>query len=242
MKKFHLLFCGLLIGTLAVAQDSNPINTDRPTQSASAFVLPKGNFQVEYGFIREEFTSDVIATTYFNGLFRYGLFEGAELRLTQNILQNKFLDSKTSGLSPLTLGTKVHLVEERGALPQMSIIGQVTLETGEEGFQPDSPITEFRLNFQNTLSDKVSLGYNIGYTDQDVDFLYSIVLGYAFADGWSAFVEPYGFLANPFNDHRFNLGVIFQPADNFQFDVSGGFGHSESILRSFVGFGAAIVF
>ncbi|MEO9484863.1 MAG: transporter [Ekhidna sp.] len=244
MKKLFFL-AAISIAAFVSAQDADPIVTDRPTQSAASNVMPKGNVLVEYGFVYEK-AGDFSNVTFANFLARVGLFEGVEFRITQNIQQvkNDLTDSKVSGLSPITLGTKIHLLEEQGALPQMSIIGQVTLANGEEAFKPEEAVTEVRLNFSNTLSETLSLGYNFGmaFPEDQTQTLYTVVLGYSFSPGWTVFAEPYGFFQDGVSDHRFNTGLIYLCSDRVQFDVSGGIGLSESSPDSFIGFGAAIGF
>lgn len=244
MKKTFSLV--LALGALAAyAQDSNPIVTDRPTQSAASAVMLKGNALVEYGFVSEK-AGDVTNLTFANILVRYGLLEGVELRVTQNIQQSKdgLTDTKISGLSPVTIGTKVHLLEENGALPQASVIGQLTLATGEETFQPSQSVPEVRLNFSNTLSDAFAIGYNFGmaFPEDDTQTLYTLVLGYSFSPGWTVFAEPYGFFQDGVSDHRFNTGLIYLMSDRIQFDISAGVGLSDVSPDSFIGFGAAIGF
>ena len=229
-----------------IAQDSAPIVTDRPTQSAASTVLSKGNVLLEYGFISEK-SGDISNVTFVNLLARVGLFNGVELRLTQNFqqLKNDLTDTKESGLSPLTIGTKVHLVEETGAVPQMSVIGQVTLASGkEEVFRPDEAIPEVRFNFSNTLSESFSLGYNFGmaFPEDNIQTIYTVVLGYSFSPGWIVFAEPYGFFQDGDSDHRFNTGIIYLISDTIQFDLTGGVGLSDISPDSFIGFGAAIGF
>lgn len=243
MKKLLSLFSLLLI--LSVSAQEDAIVTDRPTQSASSMVMPRGKALIEYGFIHEK-AGDISTTTFANFLVRLGLIEGVEFRITQNIQQqnNNITDSKVSGLSPITLGTKIHLVGEQGAVPQMSLLGQVTLANGKEPFRPNEAIPEVRLNFSNTLSEFLSLGYNIGmaFPEDQTQTLYSVVLGYSFLPGWSVFAEPYGFFQDGTSDHRFNTGLIYLCSNNVQFDITAGVGLSDVSPDHFIGFGAAIGF
>ena len=236
---FIILF---FVGLGCFAQDSDPIITDRPTQSAASTVVPLGTAIIEYGFIHET-AGDVSNTTFANLHARVGLLKFAELRVTQNILstKNDLTDESESGFSPLTLGTKMHLFKENGAIPQMSIIGQVTLDNGDEAFKPGETIPEVRLNFSNTLSNSWSLGYNIGmaFPEDNTTTIYTAVIGYAFSPGWTAFAEPYGFFYEDESDHRFNAGLIYLLKSNLQFDVSAGVGLSDISPDSFIGFGAA---
>ena len=126
----------------------------------------------------------------------------------------------------------------------MSVIGQVTLDNGDDAFKPGETIPEVRLNFSNTLSDSWSLGYNIGmaFPEDNTTTLYTAVVGYAFAPGWTAFAEPYGFIYENESDHRFNAGLIYLMKNYLQFDISAGVGLSDISPDSFIGFGAAVGF
>ncbi|MCP4459450.1 MAG: transporter [Cytophagales bacterium] len=241
--RFYLSIFIFLFGFVALAQ----INTDRPTQSASAFVLPNGAFQVEAGFLSERpmSRSDVYNVQYVNTLFRYGIVEGIELRLIQSY-QGHRAGGVINGLGPTTLGGKFHLVEESGGIPQISIIGQATLTNGDKAFSPNNAVYELRANFQNTLSDRFGLGYNLGVISTEGESrvgLYSVIMGIAIANDLTFFVEPYGFFAkNTPNDARFNTGVIYLVSDNFQLDISAGNALSKKAPDYFLSFGAAMLF
>lgn len=245
MKKLIILPL-LITASYLFGQDDASIVTDRPTQSAAASVMPKGNLLIEAGFVSEKVTSNISNTTFGNFHFRFGLFEGVEIRLTQNYVgvKNDLTDFSTSGLSPLTIGTKIHLVDEDGSVPQISVIGQVTLSNGDNAFKPAKGIAEVRFNFTNTLSDQLSLGYNLGmsFPEDTPTSFYTIVLGYSLADKWTVFAEPYGSFANSDSDHRFNTGLIYLCSNTIQFDISAGIGLSDVSPDSFIGFGAAIGF
>jgi len=243
MKKFAFLL--IAMGSLALsAQDSNSIVTDRPTQSAASTVIPRGKLLTEYGFVYEKVNTSSENITFANFLFRYGLIQGLEFRVIQNILQSGdtfITDKKASGLSPVTIGTKIHLVNENRWIPQTSLITQVTLKNGEPAFRPVRAFPEIRFNFSNTLSEKVSLGYNlgIGAPKEQTYVLYTLMLGYAFAKEWTCFIEPYGFLTGNYPGHSINSGLIYLVSDRFQLDASVGIALTEVSSDYFIGFGAA---
>ena len=223
------------------------INTDRPTQSASAIVLPKGAIQLEAGFLSERPLSrvDQYNVQYLNALLRAGLFDGVELRLSQNYVGMRINGDGSNGLSPTTIGTKVHLFEENSGIPQISVIGQVTFANGTDQFQPDKSIQELRFNFQNAISDNVGLGYNLGgiWDGFETIGLYSVVLGISVAPTLAFFLEPYGFIAkNTPHDGRFNTGLIYAGSDNFQLDISVGNGLTKRAPDYFLSVGIAAHF
>ena len=243
MKNILSIFF-LSFGFVVMAQ----INTDRPSQSASAFVLPEGAFQVEAGFLSERPVSgvDEFNVQYLNTLFRYGIIEGIELRLVQNIQGFRAPGSTINGLGPTTLGAKFHLMEESGKIPQISVIGQATLTNGDKAFRPNNSVYELRVNFQNTLSDRIALGYNVGIINsegQNRIGLYSVLLGMAVANDLTAFIEPYGFLTkNTRTDARLNGGLIYLISEDFQVDVTAGNALSNGAPDYFISMGAAMLF
>lgn len=241
--RFCFAFLLLGLGIFSKAQ----INTDRPTQSASAFVLPQGEIQAEVGFLSERPFKrvDLYNVQYLNTLIRVGVLNGVELRLTQNFLGTRINGEGPNGLSPTTLGTKIHLLEENAGIPQISVIGQVTLANGGKGFESDVSTKEMRLNFQNTISDRVSLGYNIGGIwagSENTLGLYSVVLGISIAPDLTFFLEPYGFIAkNTPKDGRFNTGLIYAASDKFQMDISAGNGLTKKAPDYFLSFGVTVL-
>lgn len=244
MKKNLIFIWCLLSFAIVIAQRSEPIITDRPTQSAASSVMSVGKVLVEYGFASEKTSPSIDNTIFANIHARMGLIEGLELRITQNYLQQKIGGNNIKGLSPAALGVKAALLEEKGIIPEMSVIGQVTFKTGKEEFRPARAVPEIRLNCSNTLSEYLSIGYNVGVglPEDNAYFLYTLVLGYSFYPNWTIFVEPYGFLFDTASDHRFNGGFIYLVSDRFQLDVSGGLGISDIAPDSFIGFGAAYGF
>jgi hypothetical protein len=240
MKKIIFLFVLVASSNLIYAQDSDPIVTDRPTQSAAASVVPKGNFLIETGFVNDKIVANYNERT-FNALIRFGLTDKIEIRLTQNYIGEEIGNVKSSGFSPTTIGTKVYLASEESGFADMSVIGQVSIPTGAFG----SPMAsyELRFNFQNSINNNLSLGYNLGaiVSDEQLFLLYTAVLGVSIDEKWTVFAEPFAFIGESF-DQRFNAGVIFLQSNNIQFDVSFGIGLSRVAPDSFIGFGAAIGF
>lgn len=236
MKNIFLLILVLACSFYSKGQESEPIITDRPKQSISAFLIAKGKINLELGSIFEKQDQTTNTPTYLNALFRYGLTNGIELRLNQGYL-GRTGEFSNNGLGPLTLGTKVHIMKEKGLRPQISATGQATLKTGNQDFRPSSTITELRLNFQNTISENWTIGYNLGFNDLSKDdFFYSIFLSYSIAKGWTAFAEPYGTIGSN-SIQEFNIGLVYLLKPNLQFDLSLGSG-----VSNFLSFGASFGF
>lgn len=230
--------------TCFVGAYSQNINTDRPSQSASSSIVPTGKVQVELGYISESSDSGL---SNINTLIRWGFNEYFELRFQQDYL---FLDNdeiNENGLSPTQVGIKSVLAKEKKYLPEVALLGNLQLESGEGSFTTQDPAANFRLLYGKTISDKVSLGANFG-TQWDDDssgstLLWTFICNYSISDNLSAFIEPYGFHRRETQaDTRLNYGMTYLVNSSFQIDISSGIGLVDEAPDSFISFGGAMIF
>lgn len=263
MKRFllALIFCLVQVAVMAQEEGESvlPINTDRPTQSASAYTVGQGVLQFETGFLYQKsdfflpspdplnaspITADIQSFAYNSTLIRYGISDRVELRFTQDLsgtrflVDNQLLASTEAQLLPTYFGAKVGLVEEMGARPEISILANI----GGTPFSSVQSTTtfDFRFNFQHQLTKKLSLTYNLGgVIGSDFIGLYTLVGAYSLGSKVSAFVELFGFLnpENTPNDHRTDFGLIYLINPNLQLDLFSGVGFSDISPNSTFGFG-----
>ena len=129
----------LLISIVITAQEEETVKemiTDRPDATESPSVVPLGSLQIETGAFYESFKDENIKseTLGFNTtLLRYGVLENFELRVGWNFEEerttnnNVKIDDVRSGFSPLLLGVKVEITEEKGLLPEIGVLGHLML-------------------------------------------------------------------------------------------------------------------
>ena len=134
------------VASMALAQPNDttatpPLVTDRPTDSASPVLVPRRAFQLELGY---KFSRvDTGSTHTYNRLFpdllaRYGVNHKVEARLVASGWSFENGDAEGSdGFSDISLGTKIALAEERGRRPQISLLVDVSLPTGQSGVTND---------------------------------------------------------------------------------------------------------
>ena len=254
MKRIIILVAVLLmvvIGFVATAQTEKPeIVTDRPDQTEAPVLVPKGGLQVELGTSVENDKVNNVKYknyTYGTALIKYGVNENFELRLISEYLGERIRSSESqptnfNGLSPLALGVKIKLADEKGFWPQAALIGHINLKSGSSEFSPEYTAADFRFTFAHTLSDKFALSYNVGteWNGQtpDATFIYTISLGYLITPKFGAFIESYGFLPEEEKaDHRLDAGLTYKISPVVQFDISGGIGITESAPDSFLSTG-----
>ncbi|CAM2068772.1 Transporter [Sulfidibacter corallicola] len=220
--------------------------TDRPDQSESAEVVPVGSWQFEMGVARSESDPGIeFETTAFpQTLIRYGLNPNLELRIgwdgVIDVETDAFGGNSDSGAGDTSLGVKWKLFDERGRRPQMAIVAGTNLTTAEDGFGSDEFEPAVRLAFSSTLSDRLGLGYNLGWsslrTDDGIDehtlatVQYSMVLGIGVSDRVGAFIEAFGDVpasapGGPSNSIDTGITVALSPL--VQVDAAGGFGISD---------------
>src|SRR6056297_3365630 len=153
-RTFFILIFGL-ISAISFSQEKDTVVLigDRPDQTESAFLVPKGYFQFEDGFIYETVNDRITNISYSSMLLRYGLFDHFELRLGTDYNQVKSSVSDDSkGFSPLSVGGKLHVTEEKDWMPQIAFIGQIDIaSTGAVDFRQKYHSTKMLLTFGHSL-------------------------------------------------------------------------------------------
>lgn len=236
-----------------------PVITDRPDKTESTSIVPRGFAQLEAGWSLE--TADAagisLHTHTVPGLLaRVGLLDALEARLgfAGFQLTNQAAPGGEEGLGDLELGVKYRLATARGWLPDVAVIGAVSVPTGSDGVTSGRVDPSLLLTVSRPLSDRVSVGSNLGsswITSDDglggrttlVDLTYTLSFGIALSDRVGTFAETFGSL--PANDgeaaHHVDGGLTFLVRDNLQLDVSLGRGVAGGGASEwFVGAGAAV--
>jgi len=234
------------------AQEKVPeLITDRPDQTESAVVVPLKFLQIEAGFFMENNKEAAISYqsfAYNSTLLRYGLFKNMELRLGLEYLGER---SKTPGsefkntisvFGPLYTGVKIKIADEDSWKPDIAFIGAVIFPfTAGDSLKPSYSAASMLFPFSHTLSDRFSIGYNLG-TDWDgktpmPNYFYSASLGIGLMEKLGAYVEGYGTLPEDGKpQHLADAGLTYLALPNFQLDLSGGVGLYNA-ADNFISFG-----
>ena len=232
------------------AQTEKPgIVTDRPDQTESPSLVPRGGLQVETGFVYEKDREENINATNFTyntTLLKYGVNEHFELRLISEYLgertKGETSNSQIEGLSPLAMGVKIKLADENGMWPQAALIGHINLKSGSSEFAPHYTAADFRFTLAHTLSERLALSYNLGAEwngeTPDATFLYTLSLGYVITDRLGMYVEGYSFFPEKSKaDNRVDAGFTYKFTPVVQWDISGGVGLSSNAPDAFLSTG-----
>jgi len=249
MIRLILLFSiSLFIGCSAFSQVLPPIQTDRPDQTECPFITPVKFVQIETGFMYEEPSKSESSVTHPSILWKYGVNDRLEFRLITELETAKLPGGKVSGLNPVTVGFKTNLAQERGILPMISFIGHLTIpDLAGKDMKATYYAPAFRFTMQHTLSDKVSLGYNLGAEwdgeSPEPTFIYTLTSGFALSEKFGSFIELYGFAPQKGKaDHRFDAGLTYLINSNVMVDLSGGVGLTPNALDYFISTGFSFRF
>jgi hypothetical protein len=95
---------------------------------------------------------------------------------------------------------------------------------------------------QHALSNKLSLGYNLGcdwdgYSRSPL-YIYTLTTSYSFSDKFGSYAEIYGFgLSDVHPSNNFDGGMTYLITDNFMVDLSSGMGLNDTAYQYYVAVG-----
>lgn len=228
----------LCISLEAIAQEA--IQLDRPDQTETPAIVPKNYLQFESGFLYEKENLTNYSMQIPSVLWKYGISDKTELRLITELEYEVNQQTHQLKLQPLALGFKTALLEEHSWIPKTSFIGHLEVfgRNSEENYVA---VPSFRFVFQNTLSEDLNLGYNLGMiwdTDMQETYLYTITLGKSLHPKLGVYAEVYGFLTpNKIADHRVDGGFTYLINNDFMIDFSAGVGLSRISPQYYFAFG-----
>ena len=185
------------VGTGIASAQSAEMVTDRPDQTESATVVPRGLVQVETGYL---FARDGGMDGYAvpGTLARIGLGGRTELRIGHAGIVG---GAGRRGAGDSELGAKINLIERAdGWRPELALLGGLSLPTGDHGLSSDGTDPLFLFAFAHEFRPGLSLGYNGGTAwessaaqqDRDVFIVYSLALGVRLTDRLGTFLELFG--------------------------------------------------
>lgn len=224
------------------------IQTDRPDQTECPFTVPQNYIQIESGFTYENIEKNISSIAQPSVLWKYGLAKNLEFRLITELIRDKVFTKTQSGVTPVTVGFKVNIREEKGILPTLSFIGHLAIPgLASEKFKTDYYAPSFRFTMQHTLTDKISLGYNLG-AEWDGEtpkpaFIYTLTTGFSLTEKIGSYIEVYGFAPQKNKaDHRFDAGFTYLINNNVMADISGGVGLSDNAPKNYGALGFSFRF
>ncbi len=239
--------CCMTLATVAagcaLADEGEPINTERPGFSSSPLTLRKSSMQLEAGYQFTDGSQGFDEHLLPLALFRYGMADNLELQLSwAGLSATNSGGQSNSGTTDAGIGLKWHFTNDDAATP-MALFAGLSLPVGESGFsanESEPTVGLFwthsnRLDWFGTVlvkesGDEVTVGNAIG-------------IGFAIDGNKSAYIEhfgDYGGQSGP--QHFLNGGVTLLSQTNLQFDLHTGIGLNDRTPDLFIGAGVAYRF
>lgn len=225
-KTFIFLFCLLFLFLLvAHSQETGRMETDRPDQTESPYIVKRGYFQVESGFNKNfiSFNSDYFLPT---NLIKYGVSKIVEFRYSSLLnLSKQQLRFKNEAL-----GLKIFLFDEKGILPKTSLIahyhlGDLKRDLTDLNRTPHS-VGDAVFTSQHQLTDNLSVGYNYGiefHNDGKHEAIFRFAPGLNIGDNSYAYLETFGrFPLKKYEDLWVDGGLAYYLNYNTKIDISAG--------------------
>lgn len=203
------------------SQDSEAINTDRPDQSDGSYIVSKETVQVETGIL---YGKDEAGYIFHNTMVRYGVNNKLEARL---LVDYGKTDSNII-LNPVGLSIKHQLFEQKKILPAITFVAYGYLPfTATQTVKPDKLPFNFLVAFQNNITKKLGIGYNIGFgSDGNApakNWTGTLAFGYEIMRKGSLFTEYYAqYQKGNTPNHNFDMGILYPITNNLQWDVALG--------------------
>lgn len=245
------------------------IATDRPSFSDTAGIVPPGHLQLETGYTFTFRDRQGVETQRHNApevLARVGLVDDRlELRLsTSGYVWSRSDDGSGAGFtsaggwSDVSVGLKLKLTDQDGALPRLALGAATTVGAGSQSASSRraEPLVKliWSYDLQKLLGDDfagfgVYGNLNLGWPTSDGErFLQgaaSICSTYAITDRLGVFAEYYAvFPATKGTGpaHSIDLGASYLLTPRVQLDARVGFGLSDRADNVFTGFGVSVLF
>jgi len=234
---FTLVFLLFALLNTGNAQTESLIDfvPDRPGMATPTNTMPKGRLQVENGFQMEKLTifnnTDEVYIS--SLLFRYGIIENTELRIQTDYVYNKTNDSTITsiihGFNPITIGSKIKIIQQQKIIPSISVLFNLTLPVvGKSEFVPKDFVPSFLLLMSNDITDILNISYNYGMLwngdSSEPTHFYALCFETTFTTKWSSFVEGYGFSNKHTNTKLYidaGLGYLISKRIQIDFSVMG---------------------
>ena len=226
------------LATLAVADDKDQIEPDRPDFVESSKVVGKGRFQIETGIAGEHDKTDGLSerTLTTPALLRLGVSDTLELRAES--------DGRTwyraggagqpavraQGYGDLSLGVKWHVLDAQGARPSVGLLFDVALDSGSGPFRGEGKRPSARISGDWDLPNDFSLGMMTGVVRERTPMggrYTSSLLAASLAKGWTDHFQTYVELAAPHiansahggSTLSFDFGGAYLLSDSLQVDT-----------------------
>lgn len=251
MKRIFPFFVFLLSFSFVMAQESEPvISADRPGMATGVDILPFKKVQFETGF-QWDYSDGASAITLPTAMLRVGLSDFAELRLQYDGTLTENIDAPwIYGVEPLTIGTKIRVLEGGQYVPTISFMANLAIPSTSDLAHTMHVAPSLYLLFQNDITDWFNVGYNVGVEWNGEDAIpatfLAICFGFGITDNFGAFLESYNYFTRydlstgkTAVDANLDFGFNYVVHPRVQLDLYASFNCQDPKSYSNIGLGIA---
>ncbi len=238
--------------------EPEPIATDRPDFTESSTTVGAGVAQIEAGYTYTRNSANhTHSHSWGEGLLRVGIYaDWLELRAAvapvTEVSNIGGSHNSVSGVEDLYLGVKLGLTAQSDWLPEVAIVPQMTVATGQASFTADRTLPGCNLLYAWEVTESLSTGGStqvnraVDGTDTYVEWAQSWTVGLALADDVGFYTEWFAILPEQSSsvaaEHYLNSGFTWQPNDDVQWDIRAGSGLNAAAADFFCGVGLSVRF
>jgi hypothetical protein len=218
----------------------------------------RGVLQLETGytyFFDDGADAQTTTHSYPEMLFRYGLLaDWLELRVGQNFASKDDGVQDHTGAEDLYLGLKIGLTPQDYWLPEMALIPQMTVPSGDDAFSADRVLGGLNWVYSWQVTDSISTAGSTQFnqaTDGETYAAYtewaqSWTVGSSLTETVGCYAEWFAFFPHSADtaesEYYFNGGFTWLLSNNVQWDIRGGVGLNAAAADYFVGTGLSLRF
>ncbi len=222
-----------------------PITTDRPSFGDATVTVPSGHFLFESGYRYGHDEGDSVH----NGpvlLLRSGLARNLELRLGWDGYVHS--SNNRQGFGNTRVGLKVQALREQGLTPNLVVIPEFVLPTGDKEVVADEVEPMVRMAWGHSLTPSTAISGNFNVAARaDTNsgrhrlvYAASLWMGFALSTRVSGYVEYFGIFRESGlgrDTHSVDSGVAYLVSNRLQLDAFVGAGLNDAAQDVFAGAG-----
>lgn len=219
----------------------NEMTVDRPGIAESPYTVTPGTYQLEVGIdYFKRYNGELFHLP--TALFRTGISKSAELRVSSRQVSNRTDGTSFTGVAPLSVGVKLHIVRQDEWIPEIDILTNVVIPINPASSQSKTLGYEVLLLFQNDFYPNTAINYNVGYIwDSNRGksiFTASFCFNYLPTSRVGLFAEYFGYVPGQLpTEHGLDGGMTYLLRPKLQLDISAGVSRLEKENNLFVSSG-----
>ncbi|MGE0769250.1 MAG: transporter [Hyphomicrobiaceae bacterium] len=238
-------------------EEEGPLDLDRPDFTEASTTVGRGRKVLEFGYtysLNRNGDPELSAHSFPELLLRVGMFaDWFEIRVGQNFGSQQTTDVfgsfSDNGAEDLYLGSKLQLTEQKGWLPEMVLIPQMTVPSGGSSFTGNETLAGVNWIYGWAVTEWLSLGGS-SQMNQSIDsdgeryweIAQSFVADFPLTEKLGSYVEwfaffPHGASAATFPQYYGDAGLAYLVNNNFQLDIRVGLGLNNHADDFFTGTG-----